>query len=164
MKYGDLEIGDLIEFKVYGLPDHHVGLVMGVFEDPFLIGGVVCELYLSDNDYVYLSESEMDYWIPLINKEKKMNFIPYNRHLLVKPLEEEEEDDQSLVVLPTDYVKPTSIYLTCEVLVVANDCNIKGIKAGSQIVVERRMLHKVDVEEEPFYLVLENYVFGRLIQ
>ena len=30
------------------------------------------------------------------------------------------------------------------------------------IVVERRMLHKVDVEGETFYLVLENYVFGRI--
>jgi len=91
-----------------------------------------------------------------------MNFVPFNRHLLVKPFEEEEEESDSVVMLPTDYVKPTSLYLTCEVLGVAADCNLETINEGNQIVVERRMLHKIDVEGETFYLVLENYVFGRL--
>ena len=91
-----------------------------------------------------------------------MNFIPFNRHLLVKPLEEEEEEGLSVVVLPTDYVKPSSPYLLCEVVETAGDCSIRAVNSGDNIVVERRMLHKVDVEGETFYLVLENYVFGRL--
>ena len=98
----------------------------------------------------------------IIKKGEEMNFVPFNRHLLVKPLEEEEEEEMSVVVLPTDYVRPTSLYLTCEVLHVANDCNIGMVKIGDQVVVERRMLHKIDVEDETFYLVLENYVFGRI--
>ena len=98
----------------------------------------------------------------IIKKGEIMNFIPYNRHLCVKPLEEEQEEELSVVVLPTDYVKPVSPYLMCEVIDVAGDCNIKAINNGDNIVVERRMLHKVDVEGETFYLVLENYVFGRL--
>jgi len=91
-----------------------------------------------------------------------MKFIPYNRHLLVSPIEEEQSENESVVVLPTDYVKPTSPYLTCEVIDSSGDCNIKGINSGDRVVVEKRMLHKVDVDSETFYLVLENYVFGRL--
>ena len=36
---------------------------------------------------------------------------PFNRHLLVEPLEEEEEEAESVIVLPTDYEKPQSPYL-----------------------------------------------------
>ena len=91
-----------------------------------------------------------------------MNFIPYNRHLLINPLEEEEEEQLSVVVLPTDYVKPTSPYLACEVAGISAECNLQAINIGDHIVVERRMLHKVDIGDETFYLVLENYVFGRI--
>ena len=91
-----------------------------------------------------------------------MSFIPFNRHLLVQPLEEEEEEELSVVVLPTDYAKPVSPYLLCEVIETAGDCSIQALNSGDNVVVERRMLHKVDVEGETFYLVLENYVFGRL--
>jgi hypothetical protein len=162
VKYNDLKIGDLIEFRVRGVSDEYVGLIMGVYADPFIQNAVVCEVYLSDNDYVYLGETELEWWKLLTTKEKKMNFIPYNRHLLVMPLEEEEKENESVVVLPTDYVKPASPYLLCEVLESSGDCTIRGINVEDQIIVERRMLHKVDVEGETFYLVLENYVFGRL--
>ena len=91
-----------------------------------------------------------------------MNFIPYNRHLLVRPLEEEEEEQLSVVVLPTDYIKPISPYLVCEVTNISTDCNLQAINGGDHVVVERRMLHKIDVDDETFYLVLENYVFGRI--
>ena len=91
-----------------------------------------------------------------------MKFVPFNRHLLVSPLEEETQENESVVVLPTDYVKPSSPYLTCEVLETSGDCSIEGIGSGDRVVVEKRMLHKVEVESETFYLVLENYVFGRL--
>lgn len=33
---------------------------------------------------------------------------PFNRHILIKPIEEKQEDKSSLVVLPSDYKKPES--------------------------------------------------------
>ena len=37
-----------------------------------------------------------------------MHFIPYNRHLVIDLIEEEEKIDESVIVLPSDYEKPQS--------------------------------------------------------
>jgi hypothetical protein len=89
----------------------------------------------------------------------KMYLEPKNRHLLVLPLEEEEEE--SLVVLPEEYKKPKSTYVICDVLGVSTDCGIE-VDIGDKIVIERRMLYEVKAMGETNYLVLENYVYGRL--
>ena len=86
---------------------------------------------------------------------------PYNRHLLIEPEEEEEEQSESVIVLPTDYEKPKSQYLVAKVLDFSKDCTAIH-HGGDIIVVERRMLHTVDIKGETYYLVLENYIFGRL--
>ena len=70
MEYGDLNIGDLIEFEVRGMTGSYVGLIMGIFEDPWQIGETICEIYLSDNDYIYLAEAELKCWNLLSRKEK----------------------------------------------------------------------------------------------
>ena len=86
---------------------------------------------------------------------------PYNRHLLIEPLEEEEEKTESVIVLPTDYEKPQSPYLAVKVLDHSDDC-LQDISIGDTIVAERRMLHTVEIKDKTYYLVLENYIFGRL--
>ena len=86
---------------------------------------------------------------------------PYNRHLLIEPLEEEEETTESVIVLPTDYEKPQSPYLAAKVLDYSDDC-LQNLTEGDEIVVERRMLHTVEIKDKTYYLVLENYIFGRL--
>ena len=89
-----------------------------------------------------------------------MYLEPKNRHLLVLP-QGEEESEKSLIVLPDDYKKPVSPYAVCDVLGKAEDCSLK-IKIGDKIVIERRMLQEVKAMGETNYLVLENYVYGRL--
>ena len=86
---------------------------------------------------------------------------PYNRHLVVDPIEIEEEQSESVIVLPTDYEKPKSPYLVAKVLDFAQDCSTTFNK-GSIVVAERRMLHTVEIKDKTYYLVLENYIFGRL--
>ena len=86
---------------------------------------------------------------------------PYNRHLLVEPMEQEEEESTSVIVLPTDYEKPQSQYLAAKVLDYSKDCNTVFNK-GSTVIIERRMLHTVEIKDKTYYLVLENYIFGRL--
>jgi co-chaperonin GroES (HSP10) len=90
----------------------------------------------------------------------KMYLEPKNRNLLVLPLEE-EQDSNSIIVLPEDYKQPESPYVCCDVLGISKDCSI-DIDIGDRIVVERRMLYEVKALGETNYLVLENYVYGRL--
>tara|TARA_R110000824_G_scaffold89748_2_gene219772 strand:+ start:3896 stop:4180 length:285 start_codon:yes stop_codon:yes gene_type:complete len=92
-----------------------------------------------------------------------MKFNPKNRHLLVLPIEEEQEEEGTLKILtPSNYKKPTSPYLRAQILEIADDCRIQMLKKGDNIVIERRMLHDIEIEAKTFYLVLENYVFGRI--
>ena len=89
----------------------------------------------------------------------KMYLEPKNRHLLVLPIVEDEK--KSIVVLPDDFKKPTSIYAVCDVLGMSEDCSMT-VEIGDRILVERRMITEVKAMGETNYLVLENYVYGRL--
>tara|TARA_R100000808_G_C2144465_1_gene152238 strand:- start:1512 stop:1820 length:309 start_codon:yes stop_codon:yes gene_type:complete len=93
-----------------------------------------------------------------------MNFTPFNRYVLVDPIEDEEDEQQNVaIVLPENYKKPLSPYLACRVVGVSEDCKLNfSIKEGDCIVIERRMLCSIDITEKPVYLVLENYVYGRI--
>lgn len=88
-----------------------------------------------------------------------MYLEPFNRHLLVLPNFKEEEGVS--FVLPEDYKRPQDPYITCEVLGVATDCNI-DLKISDRIVIERSMLLEIKTGGETNYLVLENYVYGRI--
>lgn len=88
-----------------------------------------------------------------------MYLYPYNRHLLVLPLFKEEESVDFL--LPEGYRKPESPYIVCEVLGIASDCSV-DLEISNKIVIERSMLQEIKCGGETNYLVLENYVYGRL--
>jgi co-chaperonin GroES (HSP10) len=92
-----------------------------------------------------------------------MNFKPFNRHIVVDLIEEQKEGKNSLIVLPTDYEKPQSPYAKAIVIEVADDSKFHGkLSVNDVLLLERRMLNKIDVNEFSFYLVLENYVYGRI--
>ena len=92
-----------------------------------------------------------------------MKFSPKNRHLWVTPHEERQEESENLKILvPTDYEKPKSPYVVATVMGASNDCTILGVVPGNTVVVERRMLHNLEIEGKNIYLVLENYVYGRI--
>jgi|TARA_R110001583_G_C5632907_1_gene407194 co-chaperonin GroES (HSP10) len=91
-----------------------------------------------------------------------MNFEPTNRHILVNPIEEKKEEKNSLIMLPDDYKKQESPYLACSVLAVASDSKlIDSVHQNDTIIVERRMLEKIEMKGKEIYLVLDNYVMGR---
>ena len=85
----------------------------------------------------------------------------YNRHVLVELVEEEEEEQQSLIALPQDYKKSESPYIVVKVLQISDDCKL-FLEQGDLIVIERRMLTEIEIKGEKNYLVLENYIYGRL--
>lgn len=86
---------------------------------------------------------------------------PFNRHILIKPIEEEQEIKNSLVVLPSDYKKPESPYQQAKVLGLSDDCKIE-LAPGDKIVFEKRTLQKIQIAGETHYLILENYIYGRI--
>ena len=92
-----------------------------------------------------------------------MSLIPENRHLLVITMEEpiSQNHDTVQLLMPDDFVPPQSPYLMCEVGAIAKDSKFYG-EAIDRIVTERRMLQEIKIEGETYYLVLENYVFGRI--
>ncbi len=88
-----------------------------------------------------------------------MYLEPLNRHLLVLPSFEKQEETK--IVLPESYKKPESPYIICDVLGISSDCKIE-VDIGNRIVVERSMIQELKAAGETNYLVLENYVYGRL--
>ena len=88
-----------------------------------------------------------------------MYLEPHNRHLLVHPLEDKEETKG--FILPEDYKVPKTQHVICDVLGKAGDCKVT-VDIGDRIVVERTMLQEIKAMGETNYLVLENYVYGRL--
>jgi co-chaperonin GroES (HSP10) len=89
-------------------------------------------------------------------------FVPFNRHVLVELIEEEEEVTQSQVLLPTDYKKAKSPYVVCKVLDHSDDCKL-NLSTSCSIVVQRSMIEEIEIADETYYLVLENYVYGSLV-
>ena len=86
---------------------------------------------------------------------------PFNRHVLIKPIEKQEQEKESLIVLPTDYKKPESPHQVAEVLDLSDDCSI-DLSVGNKIVFEKRMSNKIQIDDKTYYLVLENYIYGRI--
>jgi co-chaperonin GroES (HSP10) len=84
---------------------------------------------------------------------------PRNRHLLVIPQDEQEQEEDRAVLLPENYRTPQSPHAVVSVLSVAPDVS-QLLMAGDTLVVERSMLKEVTFEGETFYLVLENYILG----
>ena len=92
-----------------------------------------------------------------------MSLIPENRHLLVNPIEESQDSnyDRVQLLMPDDFKPPQSLHVVCEVVSIAKDSKFYG-EVVDRIVTERRMLQEINIEGETYYLVLENYVFGRI--
>ena len=92
----------------------------------------------------------------------KMHFKPFNRHIVVDIVETKKQE-KGLVVLPTDYKKPESPYIKAVVKECSEDSKFHGVLfANDTVLIERRMLQKVEFDQNSIYLVLENYIYGRL--
>ena len=85
-----------------------------------------------------------------------MKIKPLNRHLLVRKKPKEEEEKNTAFILPEGYESSIEKYSIVKVLDIAEDSKLKGIKPGSEVIVETSMLFEVTGST----LVLENYVYG----
>ena len=86
---------------------------------------------------------------------------PLNRHVLLNPVEKQEEQNKSTILVPDDYVQVKSPYETYSVISVARDCEkVSSSDVGRHVVVNNSMVEEVKVHGETHYLLLENYVYG----
>ena len=90
---------------------------------------------------------------------EKMNFCPVNRHLLLEPISNEEEEKEKTTILVPDDYKPKSLYDIYKVNAIASDCKLK-IKPNCLIAVDNSMVQEININSLKFYLLLENHVLG----
>jgi hypothetical protein len=83
---------------------------------------------------------------------------PCNRFLLVEPINKDQEEKESFVLVPETY-KRTSPYISAKVVDFAEDCKI-NVKKDQIIVIDNSMLQEVEINEKTNFLILENYVMG----
>ena len=85
----------------------------------------------------------------------------FNRHVIIEPIEEEKEEEHSLIALPDDYRRQASPYLVAKVLDFSDDCTCR-LSIGDCVVLERRMMIEIEIMGKTNYLVLENYIYGSI--
>jgi co-chaperonin GroES (HSP10) len=86
-------------------------------------------------------------------------FIPYNRYLLVKELEQKLDESIASVLVP-DNVSIRPEFSLVELLAVASDCEKFNGEVGQTIVVNSNMIENVKVNNQEFNIVQENHVIG----
>ena len=86
-----------------------------------------------------------------------MHLKPVNRHLLVEPITEEEQEETGVLV-PKEY-NVQNPFTSCRVVSIAPDCSRNALR-GDIVVVRTSMLEEVSVRGTLFYLVLDNHVIG----
>jgi len=89
-----------------------------------------------------------------------MQFKPFNKHLLIKPQEQEQNKENPLLVMPDEYQPPKSPYVIADVIGMSDDCTI-DLSLGDTIVVERSTVQEIKADSQTIYVVKENYVYGR---
>ena len=83
-------------------------------------------------------------------------YKPFNRHLLLTKVNENEKDTKATVLIPDDY-KVVEDFGTYRVVSRATDCS-PSFRTDCKVVVEETMVRSVKLRGETFYLVPENYV------
>jgi len=84
---------------------------------------------------------------------------PCNRYLYIEPIDVEREEESSLI-LPENYSSLPEHMLGL-VLEVSEDCKI-NVKKDDIIIMDTSMIQHIEINEESFHLILENYVMGVL--
>ena len=84
-----------------------------------------------------------------------MKVLPKNKHILIEMIEEEEQEKSS-VLLPSDYQKRKD-YVVAKVLSV-HDSVKEEIQEGSIVVAEPNMIREITLEGQAHYLLQANYV------
>jgi len=87
-------------------------------------------------------------------------FKPVNRHILVD-LDQRNDEQKSLIVLPEDYQPEQQKHSVVRVLEKSDDVKF-DLLVGSKIVVDSSMIEEIVINNTTYNIILENYVVGVL--
>jgi co-chaperonin GroES (HSP10) len=79
-----------------------------------------------------------------------------NRHMVVEPFEQEEQAQDTIILLPDDYRTQDSIY-TVGTIKESSSCSSE-YSEGDMVAFPRHLLQEFVFKGETFYLVLENHI------
>jgi len=87
-------------------------------------------------------------------------FKPLNRHLLIRKKEKPDmpASDKIDILMPDGYKTKKSGYETVKLVSVAPDCKLDFTNMAKTIVVQSAMIETIEVDDETYHIVLENYV------
>ena len=84
---------------------------------------------------------------------------PLNKYLVVKPVEEEEQENSSVVLITEGVDIKTSAF--CLVELVEQNVN-STLRADMKLVAQNHILERAEIAGNTYYLLLENHVVGFL--
>jgi co-chaperonin GroES (HSP10) len=88
-------------------------------------------------------------------------FKPVNRYVWIRLPDIPENTTETGIVLPDDYKTKEERHITAVVVDAATDVRFP-IASGSKVVVDKSMVEEINVNNELFTLVLDNYILGTL--
>ena len=89
-------------------------------------------------------------------------FNPVNRYILIDiPAKKEEEETDSLIVLPEDYKPEEERYLEVTTLAAAKDVRF-SLPHLTKLIVDRSMIEEIKVGGSIYSVILDNYVVGMI--
>ena len=87
-------------------------------------------------------------------------FKPVNRYVLVENSTEESDQETPMgILLPDDYKPTEERYTSLKVISCADDIRFK-LSAGSIIIVDRKMIEQITVNNRIYSIVQDNYIVG----
>lgn len=89
-----------------------------------------------------------------------MKFYPTSRYISVIPSKPERQE--TTIEMYDDVYEGRTDYVLCKVVERGPEVNAE-IKTGQTIAVEKLMLRELKVDDETFWVILDNYVVGRFV-
>jgi len=86
-------------------------------------------------------------------------FIPVNRYIAVE-LPAPKEDRSSDILLPEDYNPIQAKHVVGTVIEYSDDVRYT-LHIGDKVIIDRSMIEEIEVENESYFIVLDNYIVGR---
>ena len=86
------------------------------------------------------------------------NFKPVNRYIQID-LTAKNEKEESIVLLPENFKKPEEKYVQCVCLSSADDVRF-FLKPEDELIIDRKMVEEITVNDKVFHVILDNYVLG----